>query len=179
MGIVIAGVWGLAEAILFFLVPDVWLTRLAITRSYRYSIKACLAAVSGALLGGVVMVVWSGLDAGTAQGLVLSLPAISESMAGEVQRQLASGNPLVLLHGAFSGIPYKLYAVYVTESDIPLWLFLLAAAPARLVRFVLTVTLAHWLARLLEPYLGRKLLLRLWGGFWVLFYCAFWWVMPW
>lgn len=45
MGVIVAGVWEVAEATLFFVVPDVWLTRLAITHTYGYAIKACLAAV--------------------------------------------------------------------------------------------------------------------------------------
>jgi hypothetical protein len=178
MGVIVAVLWGIAEATLFFIVPDVWLTRLAITRTYSYAFIACLAAVFGALVGGVIMLAWCLVDTAAAQALVLSLPAISNVMAEEVRQQLSSGNPLVLIQGAFSGVPYKLYAVYATQSGISLWLFLLVTIPARLARFVLTVSLAHWLAQLLGRYIKRDSLLNIWAVFWILFYSIFWVYMP-
>lgn len=178
MGIVVAWLWGLAEATLFFIVPDVWLTRLALNRPLRYALLAALAAAGGALLGGVVMVAWSGVDAASVQTLLQALPAVSPQMAETVRRELADSGAMALLSGSFEGIPYKLYAAYVLQSGVPLWLFFLATIPVRLVRLVLVVLLAKTLAEWLRPYLGQPWIVRLWAGFWLVFYAIFWWIMP-
>jgi hypothetical protein len=49
--LVAAAVWGLAEATLFFVVPDVLLTWLAAFRP-RVACKAVVACLAGALAGG-------------------------------------------------------------------------------------------------------------------------------
>jgi hypothetical protein len=50
----IAALWGLAEATLFFIVPDVWLTLITVW-SPRKALIACLFALLGALAGGALM----------------------------------------------------------------------------------------------------------------------------
>ena len=50
--------WGLAEAICFFIVPDVLLTLIAM-RSLRSAMKATMAALAGALVGGALVVVFA------------------------------------------------------------------------------------------------------------------------
>ncbi|MEW8626221.1 MAG: hypothetical protein AB2551_10745 [Candidatus Thiodiazotropha sp.] len=56
MGIAIAALWGFAESTLFFFVPDIWLTRLTITHTLGYAIKAALYASMAALLGGTAVI---------------------------------------------------------------------------------------------------------------------------
>jgi len=178
MGVAVAALWGLAESTLFFIVPDVWLTRLALTRSLRYALLASLACAVGALLGGMVMLYWSWLDAASAQDMVEKLPAISSQMAATVRQQMANDDVMALLRGSFSGIPYKLYAVSVLGGGVPLWVFLLVTIPVRLVRFVLVVVTASVLGRSLQHRIGRQWTLRLWGVFWLVFYVLFWCLMP-
>ena len=50
----IAGLWGFAEATFFFLVPDVWLSFLAI-ESFTQGVAGSFAALAGALNGGSLM----------------------------------------------------------------------------------------------------------------------------
>src|SRR5258706_1708194 len=58
MPIILASfVWGLAESSFFFFVPDVGLTFLAL-RNYRAALRATLAALAGALIGGALMYAW-------------------------------------------------------------------------------------------------------------------------
>lgn len=174
----IAFLWGLAEATLFFIVPDVWLTRMALKHSLASALGAALAAAVGALLGGAAMVAWSVADAPTLHQLLETLPAVSAEMVSEVQRQVQAGDALTLLGGSFSGIPYKLYAAYVAQGTWSLWLFFLLTIPLRLVRFVAVVLVAFAARRVLSGYCGEKCLLRLWAAFWITFYILFWSLMP-
>jgi membrane protein YqaA with SNARE-associated domain len=55
MGInLVALIWGFAEASLFFIVPDVWLS-FAGREKLSKGIRACVFALAGALIGGAVM----------------------------------------------------------------------------------------------------------------------------
>ncbi len=48
----IAGAWGMAEAVLWFVVPDVFLTWVAMRRGVRPALRLSLVAVAGAIGGG-------------------------------------------------------------------------------------------------------------------------------
>ena len=52
--IVLSVLWGLAEATVFFLVPDILLTALG-CRALASALKATVAALAGALIGGTAM----------------------------------------------------------------------------------------------------------------------------
>jgi len=85
---VIASLWGFAEATLFFIVPDVLLSWLAL-RSRRTAFLACLYALAGALVGGTAMWVWGRFDPQTARQLIASLPAIDTAIIASAHQQLA------------------------------------------------------------------------------------------
>ena len=59
--------WGFAEATLFFVVPDVWLTLIAVRRGLRPALVACGWALAGALAGGLAMYAWGAFDTATAR----------------------------------------------------------------------------------------------------------------
>ncbi len=178
MGLVVAGIWGGAEATLFFLVPDVLLSRLCITHSLRYAALAAVVASLAAVLGGFLMLLWSQYDLMSALAWVEVVPAISSDMTQEVRAQLSRLGLVSLFIGAFSGIPYKIYAVQVVHSELSPWLFLLATIPARLSRFLLVVWLAHQISGWLRQRYTQVVLLRLWMGFWACFYGGYFWWMP-
>src|SRR3546814_8042489 len=46
--------WGFAEATVFFVVPDVWISRRALS-SWRAALRRCGFALAGALVGGVLL----------------------------------------------------------------------------------------------------------------------------
>ena len=73
----IAGGWGLAEATLFFVVPDVWIGLLALF-GWRAGLRAVALAVAGALLGGALMYgVGAGVEPDRSGGLLDAVPAVS------------------------------------------------------------------------------------------------------
>ncbi|MEE8522744.1 MAG: hypothetical protein V3T72_02335 [Thermoanaerobaculia bacterium] len=167
-----AALWGFAEATLFFIVPDVLLSFVALRRR-RAALIACLFATAGALVGGALMFAWGSSDVAGAVAALDRVPAVSVEMVEQVESDLERQGLWALMVGPFRGTPYKIYAVESAELEVSLGLFLAVSIPARLIRFVLLSLIASWLSeRLLGSWsLGRKRWAM--GCFWVLFYTVF------
>ncbi|MGH7645928.1 MAG: hypothetical protein ACREMR_10125 [Gemmatimonadales bacterium] len=165
----VAALWGLAEATLFFIVPDVFLSLVAV-RDRRGALIACGWAVAGALAGGLVMYQWGRADPGAARAALDAVPAIGAAMIVEVERGLAATGLPALVLGPLIGTPYKIYAVAGGGLGLGLGPFLLVSVPARGVRFVLVTLVAAWVSRgpLAAWPLGRKRAVAL--AVWVAFY---------
>jgi membrane protein YqaA with SNARE-associated domain len=143
--------WGFAEATLFFIVPDVLLSLIAL-ESRRRAWVASGFAVAGALLGGGLMFHWAGLDAEQARQALAVIPAISSEMLSQVRQQLESAGLASLFAGSITGVPYKTYAVEAGALGLPLAGFLLVSIPARALRFLAVTALVGWIAR---RWMGR------------------------
>lgn len=164
----LAFLWGLAEATLFFIVPDVLLSLLAL-KDRRRAWIASGYAVAGAVLGGALMYAWAAHDAGHVRSLLVSIPAITPELLDQVRAQLDAQGYASLFIGAFSGVPYKLYASEAGAAALPLAGLLVVTIPARALRFLLVVAVVNWIAR---RWLGGwaqarrvALLLTGWGVF--------------
>ncbi|HHQ43100.1 MAG TPA: hypothetical protein ENK20_12535 [Chromatiales bacterium] len=176
----VAALWGLAEATLFFLVPDVWLTLLA-TRAAgapapwrRLLLPACLAATAGAVAGGLLMHAWGAHDPAAALAAVERVPAVSAEMAARVRAGLEAHGLAALFLGPLTGTPYKLYAVQAGALGIGAAAFAAVSVPARLARFLVLSWAAAALARRLRPRWRVPAALAAWA----LFYAWFFSVMP-
>lgn len=144
MGInIVAALWGFAEATLFFIVPDVWLSFVA-REKLKTGLYACGFALVGALLGGVVMYHWGAQSSQQAQRMVERVPAIDGAMISRVAEELRDPGVLSVVRGPFTGTPYKVYAIQAAAAGISLGSFLLISIPARLLRFVMITLLAHY-----------------------------------
>ncbi|PHX72433.1 MAG: hypothetical protein CK548_04130 [Opitutia bacterium] len=173
---VLAFVWGLAEATVFFIVPDVLLTRLALG-DFRRALFACLWAVAGALVGGTAL--WFAARHDAAQFFLNAfdrLPGISRGLIVRTAQALDTDGLSALATGALSGQPYKLYAVHAGAQDIPLTGFLIVSAVACFVRFTLTATVA-WLASRKLRHLPEASRLRLHLYCWLIIYSCYFVVM--
>jgi hypothetical protein len=172
----LALLWGFAEATLFFVVPEVLITWVALDR-LRLALDACLLALAGALVGGVLMYSWGAARNDQAVAAVDLVPAVSHDMLAAVARTLEERGPSAMIPGAFIGRPYKAYAVQAPGAGIGLAAFMLATVPARLLRFVLAALMTNGLARLAAPWPeGRRRALLI--GFWLTLYALFWTLMP-
>ena len=175
-----AFLWGLAEATVFFIVPDVFLT-LAGCRSLRASMKACGWALCGALLGGVIMYTAGRNDPENARDLLTRVPAIDAGLIQRVQIQESEHGLSAVLIGPTVGVPYKIYAVEWGARQGNLPAFLLISVPARGIRFLLTSLWAAGIARLLAPWTRRRpqvemaILAVFWIGFYVFYFSHFGW----
>lgn len=166
---VLAFFWGLAEATLFFIVPDVLLTHLAISNPQRAS-KACLWVLSGALIGGLVMYFWGVEDLKRAEEVLLEMPAIDLELLSSVENQVAESGATSLFLGPLMGRPYKTYSVYAGSTGVGLATFLLISVPARLGRFLILSWLTWWIAQKLLLTLDYKRKTFVWMAIWGSFY---------
>lgn len=171
-----AFLWGLAEATLFFIVPDVLLSLLAL-KNRRHAWIASGYAVAGAMLGGALMYAWTARDAGQVYSLLVSIPAISPELIDRARAQLDEWGYPSLFAGAFSGVPYKLYASEAGAAVLPLAGLLAVTIPARALRFVLVVAVVNGISRrwLSGWSHARRAALLLAG--WALFYGGYFSVM--
>ncbi len=137
-----AAIWGVAEATVFFIVPDVLLTAAVIRFGFRRTLSLAFIAAGSAALAGLAMWLWSHSDAATARHVMLLVPAISPDLLARAHDEIASNWPLNLFVGAVTGLPYKLYAVEAGARGINPYFFVLVSFVARLPRFLLTMGLA-------------------------------------
>jgi membrane protein YqaA with SNARE-associated domain len=72
-------IWGFAEATLFFIVPDVLLTFIALY-SFRRSVKVLASILLGALAGGTLMFYAGQRSPDQAKAVVLRVPFVSPAM---------------------------------------------------------------------------------------------------
>ncbi len=173
-----AFLWGLAEATVFFIVPDVPISAAALGSARRGFIVA-LAALSGALIGGAGLLLWAQSEPEAARALMLAVPGVSEATLARAQALLGEGMIAGMVAGSLSGVPYKLFAVEAAAAGAPLGLFLAASAPARLLRFALVVALTRLIAgRLLSGWSRRARVVTL-VVVWIAFYAVFFAVVGW
>ncbi len=172
----VALLWGFAEATLFFIVPDVGLSAIAVGRGRRPALWAAGWAAGGAVLGGAIMHVWGAVDPDGAIAALDRLPAISAAMIAGAGDELARQGPAAVVIGGVSGVPYKIYAVLAEAAGLELSLFLLISIPARAGRFFLVVLVADWLGRRLAHRLALRwryvALATAWLAFYGLYFAA-------
>ena len=171
-----AALWGLAEATVFFLVPDVLLTWIALHDRGR-AIRACFAALAGALLGGALLFTWGARDPAAARALLDRVPSISRGMIERVEAEIAERGAVATVLGPLRGTPYKIYAALSGEKGERLARFLAVSVLARLPRFLLLTLVAAGVSALLRRWsLRRKRLLH--AALWSAFYGAYFALMP-
>ena len=165
----VAAVWGLAEATLFFFVPDIWLS-ISGRKKLRVGLTACHYCLAGALIGGCVLYVWGHYDLSGARSMVEKVPAVSPVMIDRVNEDLAHHGVWSVFLGPITGTPYKVYAAQAAAAGVGLWLFLLISIPARLLRFVLVTVTCHYVMKFTGCSGRDKLSLFLIIVFWIIFY---------
>jgi membrane protein YqaA with SNARE-associated domain len=166
--------WGLAEATLFFIVPDVLLTVIALRR-LRAALVGCAWATAGALAGGLLMYGWGTAAPAYAWQILDYVPGIGVALQTSVRDAMARNGLAALFLGPLTGTPYKLYAVAAGQQGQSLAAFLLVSVPARAIRFALVSLLAHTISRhVAEPLQLRVLMLC-----WLIFYVGYFTHMGW
>jgi hypothetical protein len=175
---VAAFIWGVAEATLFFFVPDVLLSYIGLKRGVKPAARASLVAAIGAAVGGAIMYLWAARDYAAAREAVLAVPAISDAMAMHAQAAMANDWFLATFLGPLSNTPFKLYAILAPQAGAPLPLFALASIAARLPRFLIVSIGVALIGQGLRRWLTERQLLWVLAGAWLLFYAGFFALMP-
>jgi membrane protein YqaA with SNARE-associated domain len=144
---VVAALWGFAEATLFFIVPDVWLTVVAVTDGTRAAVRANVAAMLGAIAGGFVTYRRGRANPAAARRALAAMPGISVAMIERVAREIREQGIRAMLWGPLRGVPYKIYAVSAGAQGRAVMPFLLVSIPGRIPRMALLTLIALGLNR--------------------------------
>lgn len=161
--------WGLIEGSVFFIVPDILLTYLAL-KDPRRATKACLWALVGALVGGTAMFCWGNYNLKGAEGFLTEIPAIDKQLLQKVEGQIENDGVKATFYGPITGRPYKIYSVYAGAKGISFPSFLLVSIPARLLRFILLTWITWWVASKLLAKLQVRSRTLILSGIWIAFY---------
>lgn len=172
----LAAGWGLAEATLFFVVPDVLLSWAAI-HNWKRAVRACAWSLAGALVGGSIIWILGYLNPGPVREVFNLVPAINEQMIADVRQQLDSRGLIALFIGPLIGTPYKIYALEAAGAGLGLLVFLLVSIPARLMRFLVVTLVAGFASHILSRFVTTRVLLSLHVILWVAFYAWYFRVM--
>ena len=174
----VAFVWGFAKATVFFVVADVFLSLLVVWRGWRVALMAAVAAALGAVPGGALMLFWSAHDPVGLLAVVERLPSIDAAMIENAGKALAGNWFAAILAGAFSGVPYKVFAAQAWPAGIGTLAFLAATVPLRLVRYLTVTACVAGIDFVLGNWLGRSVRITILCGAWALFYAIFWSTFP-
>jgi hypothetical protein len=180
MWFAIAAAWGLAEATLFFVVPDVLLSWLAGFRP-RLVWRAVAACLGGALLGGLLMYLAATDSPERMRALLDAVPAINADSIAATGAALQEHYGSQMLRAGFSGVPYKILAVESAAHGQSLATFLGWSVPARLSRWVLVVLFARGVTQFVRSRFtaADRVLWTLWGALWGIVYIVYFALMGW
>jgi membrane protein YqaA with SNARE-associated domain len=167
-------IWGFAEATLFFIVPDVLLTFIALY-SFRRSVNVLAFILLGALVGGTLMFYAGQRSPEQAKSVVLRVPFVSSAMFDRTQQSFEHNGIWALTKGPASGIPYKVYCVQASRySGWPL--FVAASVLARIERFALFWAIAGLLGLIFRKSIRRQpaITAAVHACIWILGYAWYW-----
>lgn len=153
-GLFLGFLWGFAEATLFFIIPDVFLTLPALF-SIRQSLKVMGAILLGSVLGGGVMYWYGASHPAQAESLVMQVPFVTQKMIAKTHAEFEQYRIWALVKGPAGGIPYKIYAVQ-SRRYAGLLVFLLVTVIARAWRFVLSWAVAVLLSAVFKKGIERR-----------------------
>jgi membrane protein YqaA with SNARE-associated domain len=166
--------WGFAEATLFFIVPDVLLTLVALF-SFRRSARVLACILLGALGGGTIMFYLGAKNPAEAKAVVLRVPFVSAAMFEKTQQSLQRNGIWALTKGPGNGIPYKVYCVQASRHS-GLLLFLVVSLLARLERFALFWLIAGVMGFFFRKNIRRqpRITVAVHACIWILGYAWYW-----
>lgn len=175
-----AFLWGVAEATLFFFVPDVILSYIGVRQGPRAAAKASVIAALGAATGGVIMYLWSQSDPAAARQAVEAVPAISAEMINRASDAMRGDWFGATFFGPLTSTPYKVFAILAPQNGVPIWSFALASIIARLPRFLGVGIGSALIAAYLRSRgkLPERTILGILAGCWIAFYVLFFSLMP-
>jgi membrane protein YqaA with SNARE-associated domain len=166
--------WGLAEATLFFVVPDVLLTFVALY-SPRRTLKLVAFILLGSLAGGTAMFYLGAWNPTQAQTMVLDVPFVSPAMFDKTHQGFKRDGLWTLAKAPGNGIPYKVYCVQA--SHYARWgAFLAMSALARLERFAPFWVVAVGLGIIFRERIHRRPVFpaAIHAVLWILGYAWYW-----
>ncbi|MGH9188470.1 MAG: hypothetical protein ACRD0Q_00325 [Acidimicrobiales bacterium] len=175
LGLAACFVWGVAEATLFFVVPDVGVGALALHRRRR-ALAAAAAAIAGALVGGIVLILATRAAGPGVLDVLAKVPGVPDRMIVAAGAEVDQRGAVAMLLGPLRGTPYKLYAAQMTLKGWSLLSLLAWTVPARAIRIVPVALLSALVGRLLRrpvslhPLIATGVYLLPWYGIYVAYF---------
>jgi membrane protein YqaA with SNARE-associated domain len=176
----IAALWGFAEATFFFIVPDVFTSRVALTHTPRQAFLACAWAVLGALVGGHVLFLFAQINPTAAATFLAQLdwiPGISPPLIAATGDAVRAYGASAFFTSAFSGVPYKLCTLHAGLLDVSYAAFLALSVASRFSRFAAVTALALLCRYCFLRHCRRTVQLRVHAIAWTAFYGSYFYVM--
>mgnify|MGYP001816738435 CR=1 FL=1 len=170
----VAGGWGFAEAMLWFIIPDVYISYFGVRRGLRSALRLTAFAVAGAVVGGIVSYFWGALWPDAAQAAMVRLPGIDAAMIEQVSADVASNGSIALLEGPTRAQPYKLFAAAAGEHGTGLLPLMLWTIPGRAARFLIASLIAASLGSVGRRFFSDRVNVILWTLFWIAAYAVVW-----
>jgi membrane protein YqaA with SNARE-associated domain len=166
--------WGFAEGTLFFIVPDVLISLVALF-SLRRFLLCTAAALLGSILAGCTIYYATVHFPEITSSLLHGVPFMPATMFAMVQLEYEQQGVWALLNGPVTGTPYKIYAS-LAPAYVPVQAFLAVSIPVRLGRFALIGGLSYAIGHLARRH-GQRLtekLLTAHAVIWSVFYVFYW-----
>lgn len=168
-----AFLWGFAEATVFFIIPDVLLTYIAITQKNKVVvIRLLLLTLLGALAGGTVVYMTAQNHPDYVEEILMRVPSVQTYMLEHVINAMNSHPFIGLISGPLFGVPYKLFA-YAAPHYMTIWMFIICSIPARLFRFIIVTTLAYYLSHHIFKQLKHATKIIIWLIVWIIVYIIY------
>lgn len=170
-----AAAWGFAEATFFFIVPDVYLSRLAL-RGRRAAFLCCLWAALAALPGGLILFACGRMSPDAGLTFLDFIPGISPALIESSENLMREHGLSALFYGALGGKPYKIFALLAGSMHLSPALFLGVSFAARLARFTAATAVAAmvaWFLRNSTDRLKNRLHAMVWTGFYAYYFARF------
>ena len=103
LGVALGFLWGFVEATLFFVVPDVWLSLVAIF-SLRRVWQHIAAAITGAAAGGALIFLWAQTHPDSASAVVNKVPFVTKQMFAKVDVSFQTRGLSAVYVGPLTGL---------------------------------------------------------------------------
>lgn len=146
--------------------PDIWLTRIAIT-DLKEAVINTFIALLGALIGGTVLYILGSMFFENTKQFLNYVPAISESMVNQAGIQMQEDNPVIaIIKTGFTGLPFKIYAAWAGYLSLSFPIFILVSVFARIVRFISLILMVYRIKNTLKLFVPTKKILWFHSGLW-------------
>jgi 1-acyl-sn-glycerol-3-phosphate acyltransferase/membrane protein YqaA with SNARE-associated domain len=133
-GLTLVFTWGVAEALLFPIGPDIGVALLAVAAPSRF-LPLALASTAGSVAGGAVSYPLGPTPAGAL--LLEHAPLVTDRMRGHALEALSSGGAGSLIGQPWTGIPFKVFGYQTAAAGVSFGSFLMNSIAGRGFRIIL------------------------------------------
>ena len=171
--------WSLAEASFLFILPEVFLTWIAMQRRWRAVLAAMAWGLAGAAAGALLMYFWgAGTSLKVISAFLSVIPGVSRGLIQEALQLMQLNGAAGILSGMLQGAPGKVFAALAAHAGLGAGAMLAFFLLARAVLFAAFAALAWGLAALWRRLLPAISPVWAWGMAWAAFHALWFFIIP-